>query len=99
MLITNPTANSFGAKFSVSITQAGPCKCIYQLVLASDWATVDAEISFGTGLTVAWSGQPLGSINMPNINITGDVGARFEVEATFKIADVEHLTNFTKVRG
>ncbi|KAH8979124.1 hypothetical protein EDB92DRAFT_1821158 [Lactarius akahatsu] len=82
VLITNPTANSFGARLSGSITQAGP---------------FDAEISFGTGLTIAWSGQPLGSIKMPNINITGDVGAQFEVEATFEIADVGHLTDFTKV--
>ncbi|KAH9038716.1 hypothetical protein EDB85DRAFT_2072661 [Lactarius pseudohatsudake] len=82
VLIANPTANSFGTKLSGSITQAGP---------------FDAEISFGTGLTIAWSGQPLGSIKMPNINITGDVGAQFEVEATFEIADVGHLTDFTKV--
>ncbi|KAI9463679.1 hypothetical protein BJY52DRAFT_1404720 [Lactarius psammicola] len=82
VLITDPIANSFGTKLSGSITQAGP---------------FDAEISFGTGLTIAWSGQPLGSIKMPNINITGDVGAQFEVEATFEIADVGHLTDFTKV--
>jgi hypothetical protein len=29
VLITNPTANSFGTKLSGSITQAGPCKPIY----------------------------------------------------------------------
>jgi len=34
---------------------------------------------------------------MPDINITGDVGAQFEVEASFEIADVGHLTEFTKV--
>ncbi|KAI9442265.1 hypothetical protein H4582DRAFT_1809416 [Lactarius indigo] len=82
VLITNPTANSFGTKLSGSISQAGP---------------FDAGISFGAGLTIAWSGQPLGSIRMPKINITGDVGAQFEVEATFEIADVGHLTEFTKV--
>jgi hypothetical protein len=58
---------------------------------------VDAEISFGTGLTIAWAGHALGNIKMPNINITGDAGAQFEVEATFEIADVGHLTEFTKV--
>lgn len=63
----------------------------------SNKTAVDAEISFGTGLTVAWSNQPLGKINMPNINITGDAGARFEVETTFEIADVGHVTEFTKV--
>ena len=63
----------------------------------SNKAAVDAEISFGTGLTVAWSGQPLGNIMMPNINITGDAGAKFEVDATFEITHVDHLTEFTKV--
>jgi hypothetical protein len=67
------------------------------LIFVSDKATVDAEISFGTGLTVAWSGQPLGSIKVPDISITGDTGARFEVDATFEITNVGHLTEFTKV--
>ena len=60
-------------------------------------AAVDAEISFETGLTVAWSGQPLGNIKMPNINITGDSGANFEVDTTFEITNVGCLTEFTKV--
>jgi hypothetical protein len=34
---------------------------------------------------------------MPDINITGDVGAQFEMEANFEVADVGHLTEFTKV--
>ncbi|KAH9961311.1 hypothetical protein BC827DRAFT_1260505 [Russula dissimulans] len=82
VFITNPTMNSFETKLSGSIVQAGP---------------FDAEISFGTGLTIAWSGQPLGNVKMPDINITGDVGAQFEVEASFEVADVGHLTEFTKV--
>jgi hypothetical protein len=63
----------------------------------SNKAAVDAEISFGTGLTVAWSSQPLGNMKMPNIYITGDAGAKFEVDATFEITNVGHLTEFTKV--
>jgi len=63
----------------------------------SNEAAVDAEISFGSGLTVAWSSQPLGNIKMPDINITGDAGAKFEVDTTFEITDVGHLTEFTKV--
>lgn len=63
----------------------------------SNKAAVDAEISFGTGLAVAWSGQPLGNIKMPNISITGDVGAKFEVDAAFDFTNVGHLTEFTKV--
>lgn len=34
---------------------------------------------------------------MPDISITGDSGARFEVDATFEITDVGHLTEYTKV--
>lgn len=64
---------------------------------SSDKVVVDAKISFGTGLTILWSGKPLGNIKMPNISITGDVGAQFEVDADFEIADVGHLTDFTKV--
>ena len=63
----------------------------------SNKTAVDAKISFGTGLTIAWSSQPLGKIKMPNINITGDAGAKFEVDATFEITNVAHLTEFTKV--
>jgi len=34
---------------------------------------------------------------MPDINITGDAGAKFEVDTTFEITDVGHLTEFTEV--
>lgn len=34
---------------------------------------------------------------MSNINITGDAGAQFEVNTTFEITNVSHLTEFTKV--
>jgi hypothetical protein len=34
---------------------------------------------------------------MPDINITGDIGAQFEIVADFEVADVGHLTEFTKV--
>ncbi|KAI0049858.1 hypothetical protein FA95DRAFT_1604022 [Auriscalpium vulgare] len=82
VLITNPQLNSFETKLSGSITQAGP---------------FDAAISFGQGLVISWSGAPLGSLKMPDINITGDVGAQFEVDGAFSVADVDHLTEFTKV--
>jgi hypothetical protein len=35
---------------------------------------------------------------MPDIKIIGRIGAHFDVEANFEIADVDHLTEFTKVR-
>ena len=34
---------------------------------------------------------------MPDIKIAADIGAQFEMEANFEIADVGHLTEFTKV--
>jgi len=68
----------------------------FRLFFSSNKAAVDAEISFETGLTVAWSGQPLGNIKMPNINITGDSGANFEVDTAFEITNVGCLTEFTK---
>lgn len=38
----------------------------------------------------------LGSITMPDVDVVADVGASFEVDATFSVADVGHLTEFTK---
>ncbi|KAI9459105.1 hypothetical protein F5148DRAFT_1001220 [Russula earlei] len=82
VLIIKPAINSFEMKFSGSITRAGP---------------FDAEISFETGLIIAWSGGVLGRIKMPNIAIAGRYGGEFEVETTFEIKHVGHLTEFTKV--
>ena len=48
-------------------------------------------------MNIAWNNGTLGSIKMPDINITGDVGANFQISADFSIADVDHLTDFTKV--
>ena len=36
-------------------------------------------------------------MNMPEINVVGDVGATFEVDGTFNVADVGHLADFTKM--
>ncbi|KAI0370690.1 hypothetical protein BV20DRAFT_966193 [Pilatotrama ljubarskyi] len=82
VVIKDVQEKSFGTSLKGSITQAGP---------------FDAKISFPTGLTIEWSGAPLGSIKMPDIDIVADVGASFEIDATFEVADVDHLTNFTKV--
>lgn len=59
---------------------------------------VDAAISFPSGLSISWANKSLGTIQMPDINITGDVGANFSVDTTFSVVDVDHLTDFTKVR-
>ncbi|KAK7690332.1 hypothetical protein QCA50_006989 [Cerrena zonata] len=81
VLITDPQQNAFGTKLNGSISNAGP---------------FDAKISFPQGATVAWSGQPLGNIKMDDIPVTGDVGAQFAVNSQFQVADVGHLTDFTK---
>jgi hypothetical protein len=59
---------------------------------------VDAAISFPSGLTVSWSGKPIGRIAMDDLNITGDVGGQFDVTPTFEIVDAGQLAQFSKVR-
>ncbi|KAF9222628.1 hypothetical protein BS17DRAFT_802839 [Gyrodon lividus] len=82
VVIINPQETSFGTQLNGSITNAGP---------------FDATISFGNGLTVSWEGQLLGTMKMGDVNIVGDVGATLDVQTTFEVADVDYLTNFTKV--
>lgn len=33
---------------------------------------------------------------MPPVNLTGDVGAQLDLTADFEVADVAHLTDFTR---
>ena len=84
-----------------SITNAGPCMCLsmYSLwrLLIHALRIVDATISFGSGLTVAWLNAPLGTIRMGDVHLVGDVGATINMESTFEVADVDQLTAFTKV--
>ncbi|EJD03283.1 uncharacterized protein FOMMEDRAFT_168292 [Fomitiporia mediterranea MF3/22] len=80
--ITNPQQTSFGTKLNGNITNAGP---------------FDAKISFGSGLTISWSGKPLGTLKMPDVNLAADEGAQLDLTADFTVADVDHLTDFTKV--
>ena len=58
---------------------------------------VDAVISFPNGLDVSWNGASLGSIKMPDINITSNVSPNCQISADFSVADVNHLMDFTKV--
>ncbi len=60
-------------------------------------AIVDAKISFPSGLTIAWQDKPLGSIKMDDLDVIGDVGATIDLSSLFSVADVGHLTEFTKV--
>ncbi|KAI0643298.1 hypothetical protein C8Q79DRAFT_1012595 [Trametes meyenii] len=82
VIIKNIQERTFGTSLKGSITQAGP---------------FDAKISFSEGLTIEWSGRPIGSIKMPDLDIAANVGANFEIDADFEVADVDHLTSFTKV--
>ncbi|KAK0485666.1 hypothetical protein IW261DRAFT_1451420 [Armillaria novae-zelandiae] len=81
VLISDPRPESFTATMAGSITNAGP---------------FDAVIAFTSGLSVSWNGRPLGSIEMDNITVTGDLGADFNVRSQFTVTDVDHLTDFTK---
>jgi hypothetical protein len=81
VLITDPTENSFKTQLAGSISNAGP---------------FDANISFPDGLIISWSGKPLGTIQMPDVEVVGDSGAKINNQNTFQVADVDHLTNFTK---
>ena len=58
---------------------------------------VDATIKFPTGLTVAWQGKPIGNIKMNDIQVAGDVGAQLNMESEFTVADINHITAFTRV--
>ncbi|KAE8213110.1 hypothetical protein CF327_g3310 [Tilletia walkeri] len=80
--ILDPQQNSFATALSGSITNAGP---------------FDATIKFPQGLTISWEGSTLGSIQFPDINSVGDVGAQFNLTAQFQVADVGRLTDFTRV--
>ncbi|KAL5507074.1 hypothetical protein ACEPAH_6530 [Sanghuangporus vaninii] len=80
--ITNPQQTSFGTRLNGNITNAGP---------------FDARIAFGSGLTISWVGKPLGTLSMPDVSLAADEGARLDLEADFSVADVDHLTKFTKV--
>ncbi|KAK0241921.1 hypothetical protein EDD85DRAFT_820884 [Armillaria nabsnona] len=82
VIISDPRPESFTATMTGGITNAGP---------------FDAVIAFTSGLSVSWNGKPLGSIEMDNITVTGDVGADFNMRSQFTVTDVDHLTDFTKV--
>ncbi|KAG6891741.1 hypothetical protein C0992_006161 [Termitomyces sp. T32_za158] len=81
VLITDPKENSFGTQMKGNIGNAGP---------------FDAVISFPSGLTVSWSGQPLGNIKLGDVKVTGNVGGTIDATSSFEVANVAHLTDFTK---
>ncbi|KAF9007982.1 hypothetical protein BDQ17DRAFT_1388900 [Cyathus striatus] len=82
VIISNPQQTSFETRLKGTISNAGP---------------FDAMIKFPSGLTVSWNDKILGSIQMEDIHVTGDAGATIDTQSTFKVSDVPHLTDFTKV--
>ncbi|KAF8070285.1 hypothetical protein FPV67DRAFT_1755106 [Lyophyllum atratum] len=81
VLITDPEQTAFGTKLKGNIGNAGP---------------FDAVISFPSGLTVNWGGKTLGRIKMDDVKVIGDVGGAIDAASSFQVADVAHLTDFTK---
>ncbi|KAJ6593726.1 hypothetical protein B0H19DRAFT_32612 [Mycena capillaripes] len=82
VLITDAKQGSFTSQLKGSITNAGP---------------FDASIIFGgKGLTVNWAGQAIGHITMDPLKVAADTGATLDMTSTFTVADVDHLTAFTK---
>ncbi|KDQ27871.1 hypothetical protein PLEOSDRAFT_1112748 [Pleurotus ostreatus PC15] len=82
VLIIDPQQNSFKTRLRGGINNAGP---------------FDAKISFNQGLTVVWAGKPIGNMKLTDVDVVGDVGAVLDVETTFDVTDVDHITEFTKV--
>ena len=80
--ISDPQEESFGTALVGNITNAGP---------------FDANITFGSGLTISWNGQTLGTMQMPVVALAADTGAQLNLNATFEVASVDTLTSFTKV--
>lgn len=70
---------------------------LYIFTLFHDVTLVNAVISFPSGLTVAWEGQPLGSLQMNDVHVVGNVGASIDTNSLFTVVNVTHLTDFTQV--
>ncbi|KAJ7209536.1 hypothetical protein GGX14DRAFT_451849 [Mycena pura] len=83
VLIQKPQQTSFTSQLKGAITNAGP---------------FDATITFGNqGLTVNWLGSPIGHIQMDPVKVAANTGATLDTTSTFTVANVDHLTAFTKV--
>jgi hypothetical protein len=79
VVLSSPTNSNFQVQMNGKITGTGP---------------FSATIAFPSPLTVAWEGRTLGNVNMPNIQTQPDVGATFNVPATFTITDNGAMADF-----
>lgn len=82
VLISDPAQQSFKVHLNGGITKAGP---------------FDAVIKFTNGLAIKWNGKTLGTMQMPDVQLAGDVGATLNVEGNFQVADVNTLEAFSEV--
>ncbi|KAI8378360.1 hypothetical protein BD560DRAFT_348571 [Blakeslea trispora] len=74
------TEGSFSVQMKGSISNTGP---------------MDAAISFPTPLNIAWQGKSIGTVTMSPIQAKADVGASFDVQGTFTVANSEDMATFS----
>ncbi|KAI9321449.1 hypothetical protein BX666DRAFT_2129623 [Dichotomocladium elegans] len=79
IILSAPTDTGFTVQIAGSVSNTGP---------------MAAQISFPTGLTIAWEGRVLGSVNMETINTQPNVGASFNVKGTFTVTDQGAMGDF-----
>jgi hypothetical protein len=79
-MLSQATDTGFTVQLNGQLTGTGP---------------FSASIAFPVPLDVAWNGQQIGKVTMPNINTVADVGATFSVTAQFSIVSESAMADFT----
>ncbi|CEG75653.1 hypothetical protein RMATCC62417_10662 [Rhizopus microsporus] len=79
IVLSNFADGSFTTQMKGSILKTGP---------------MDAAISFPEPLTISWRGLKLGTVTMPTVQAKAGVGATFDVQGTFTVANADSMANF-----
>ncbi|RCI04658.1 hypothetical protein CU098_010147 [Rhizopus stolonifer] len=79
IVLSSVTEGSFNVQMKGSIANTGP---------------MDATISFPSPLTISWQGKKLGTVSMSAINAKADVGASFDVQGSFTVANGDDMASF-----
>ncbi|KAG2175944.1 hypothetical protein INT44_000422 [Umbelopsis vinacea] len=79
-MLSSPTDGGFAVQLNGQLTGTGPFA---------------ATIGFPVPLDVAWNGQQIGKVTMPNIQTVADVGATFSVAAQFQVVSESAMADFT----
>jgi hypothetical protein len=79
-ILSSPTDTGFNVQLNGQLTGTGPFAAL---------------INFPVPLDVAWNGQQIGKVSMPNIQTVADVGATFSVAAQFSIVSESAMADFT----